>query len=142
MPTPFVYTGEDGDAVPTDAKHVIIDSSVRVIPNKAFYGYTELEEVELMVGVQVIGERAFQGCVSLSRIELPEWLEEIENRAFYECRVLERVHFPTSLLSIGPQPLLYAGNLLVLSYLMESRRLESVHLGIVILWKNSQYLHW
>ena len=63
MSNPFVYTGEDGNAVPADVKHVIIDSSVRAIPNNAFHGCTELEEVELMVGVQVIGDKVRVRCI-------------------------------------------------------------------------------
>ena len=101
MPDPFVYTGEDDNAVPKDVNHVIVDGSVRVIPKKAFFQCNELVEVELMVGVEVIGESAFEGCESLSRINLPEGLRVIERRAFKLCRDLQTFHFPTTLLSIG-----------------------------------------
>jgi hypothetical protein len=93
----FVYTGEQD--VPSDVTHVIIDRSVKIIPERAFYNRQKLVSVEMHDGVEKIEEQAFQGCISLRGIKLLG--VEIERWAFQNCRALTDVEFGDKLETIG-----------------------------------------
>ena len=65
----------------------------------AFYGFTELKDVELPNTLTYIGELSFYGT-PLNNINFPKSLEEIGILAFYNTN-LEEISFPDSLNKIG-----------------------------------------
>jgi len=86
----FVYTGEQ--EVPADVTHVLIDRSVKIIPERAFLNRQKLVSVEMHDGVEKIEEQAFQGCISLRGIKLLG-VKIVERVAFQNCRALTDVEF-------------------------------------------------
>jgi len=119
---PFLY--KLGVEVPRDVIFVTVHHSVKILPNFAFYGRSQLKKVQLPEGLEEIGRDAFYNCESLERInypstlikigkhafcgcrslkevDLPEGLEEIGQCAFYDCESLERINFPSTLIKIG-----------------------------------------
>ncbi len=54
------------------------------LPDRAFKGCTNLQEVKLPEGVQVIGEYAFLRCAALTKVNLPQ-VTRIDECAFREC---------------------------------------------------------
>jgi len=75
-----LYT--EGLVVPRDVIRVRVHPSVTVIPEKAFDGRRQLEEVELCEGLLEIGAQAFEYCVKLKRINIPSTVAIIEGWAF------------------------------------------------------------
>jgi hypothetical protein len=72
-------------------KHVVVDSGVTTIGERAFANYTNIEQVDLPRGLKEIGTSAFQNCTSLKSITLPEGVE-IRNLAFAQCTGLTAVY--------------------------------------------------
>ena len=70
------------------------------IPEGAFEGCENLEEVILPGYVQKIGKKAFAGCTSLKKIHLPNLLKEIDKEAFAGCTALEEINLPAGLQTI------------------------------------------
>lgn len=58
------------------------------LPDRAFMGCTNLQEVKLPDGVQEIGEFAFLRCNALTTVNLPQ-VTRIDNSAFRECTSLK-----------------------------------------------------
>jgi len=85
----FVYMGGEQE-VPRDVKHVIIDRSVNIIPERAFYERRQLVSVEMHDGVEIIEMNALYSCRRLKSIKLLG-VREIEREAFYDCRELTDV---------------------------------------------------
>jgi len=94
----FVYTGEQD--VPADVTHVIIDRSVKIIPQRAFFQRANLVSVKMHDEVEKIGEYAFNECRSLRGIKLPG-VKEVEVDAFAFCTALTDVEFGDKLETIG-----------------------------------------
>jgi len=95
----FVYMGGEQE-VPRDVKHVIIDRSVNIIPERAFYERRQLVSVEMHDGVEIIEMNALYSCRRLKSIKLLG-VREIEREAFYDCRELTDVEFGIELERIG-----------------------------------------
>jgi hypothetical protein len=94
----FVYlVGEQ--EVPADVTHVIIDLSVKIIPERAFYYRTNLLSVETHDGIEKIERDAFNTCRSLRGIKLPG-VKEVGFAAFYNCRALTDVELGDKLETI------------------------------------------
>ena len=92
----YIYNG--ADYVPRDVKRVRVDSSVTIIPARAFYNRRRvLEEVELHEGLVSIEAEAFYHCTSLKNINLPSTLEVIGKEAFDTCENLEEIVLPQGL---------------------------------------------
>ena len=81
----FHYTGQAQDEIPRNMTHLIIDASVREIPEDAFQDCRVLVDVEIREGLLVIGECAFCNCRSLQFVNFPSTLREIENDSFLNC---------------------------------------------------------
>ena len=81
----FHYTGQDRYEIPRNITHLIIDSSVREIPDETFQ----------------VGEFAFDQCVSLKFVTCPSTLREIHISAFSHCRSLSQVFLNEGLRVIG-----------------------------------------
>eukprot|EP00980_Cylindrotheca_fusiformis_P016127 scaffold4790_cov98-Cylindrotheca_fusiformis.AAC.11 len=66
----FVYTSETKDAeIPRKVTHLLVDSSVREIPEEAFQFCGELVHVQLPKGLTRIGKDAFFYCTSLRFVQ-------------------------------------------------------------------------
>jgi hypothetical protein len=111
----FVYTGEH--EVPADVTHVIIDRSVKTIPERAFQNRRKLVSVEMhdgvgkiegqafywctslrgikLLGVVVVEVGAFTYCTALTVVEFGEKLETIRDGAFSGCYALQNIKTPT-----------------------------------------------
>lgn len=89
--------------VATDGKKcsgvLIIDTSVKIIDDSAFYG-SLITSVVIPNSVTKIGKSAFWNA-PLSSISLPESLESIDSGAFFNNYDLTSIRFPSSLKSIG-----------------------------------------
>jgi hypothetical protein len=95
----FVYLGGEQE-VPRNVTHVIIDRSVKIIPEWAFYLRQLLVSVETHDGIEKIGGNAFDGCRCLRGIKLPG-VKIIEVEAFMDCTALTDVAFGDELETIG-----------------------------------------
>eukprot|EP00980_Cylindrotheca_fusiformis_P004103 scaffold892_cov104-Cylindrotheca_fusiformis.AAC.1 len=95
----WIYTGQDKE-VPETVRRIKIAENITRIPDEAFIGHQELDEVTFSSSVQVIGKLAFRGCIKLksilyqtvgeeAKIGIPSYVREIDNCAFYECQLLE-----------------------------------------------------
>eukprot|EP00986_Skeletonema_menzelii_P004535 scaffold1551_cov74-Skeletonema_menzelii.AAC.1 len=82
----FVYMGGDQE-VPDWVTHAVIDPSVKIVPNMAFYNRRQLVSVIFHDGVEIIEEDAFNWCVSLRGIKLLG-VREIGAGAFQGCSAL------------------------------------------------------
>jgi hypothetical protein len=94
----FVYTGQQ--VVPRNVTHVIIDRSVKIIPERAFSYRVHLVSVETHDGIEIIEAYAFDGCTSLRGIKLPG-VREVGPWAFNYCLSLSDVEFGDKLDTIG-----------------------------------------
>jgi len=97
----YIYRGLDGERVPKDATHVIVDNSVTVIKRKAFRGCRNIVSVIMDDSVKRIEEYAFYNCFALLYIQLSKILEYIGQYAFHGCRSLEALFLPSTVKSIG-----------------------------------------
>ena len=66
----FVYMGGDM-VVPDDVVRAQVHPSVTVIPERAFFCHTKLEEIELSEGLIEIGNDAFFHCKALIHVNIP-----------------------------------------------------------------------
>ncbi|KAK1737908.1 leucine-rich repeat domain-containing protein [Skeletonema marinoi] len=96
----FVYMGGE-QVVPHDVTHVIIDRSVKIIPERAFEHRRELVSVKFHDGVERIEKYAFRGCKSLRRLNKLAGVREVGQWAFWFCSALTEVEFDDKLEIIG-----------------------------------------
>ena len=96
----FEYMGGDM-VVPDDVVRAQVHPSVTVIPNKAFYYHTKLEEIELCEGLLEIGNDAFICCESLRHVNIPSTVKIISSYAFCFAP-LQTLFLPDSIESIYP----------------------------------------
>eukprot|EP00554_Chaetoceros_debilis_P011175 CAMPEP_0194109420 /NCGR_PEP_ID=MMETSP0150-20130528/8911_1 /TAXON_ID=122233 /ORGANISM="Chaetoceros debilis, Strain MM31A-1" /LENGTH=201 /DNA_ID=CAMNT_0038798367 /DNA_START=65 /DNA_END=667 /DNA_ORIENTATION=+ len=96
-----IYHGLDGEIVPKDVTHVIVDNSVTVIKKWAFYECRHLVSLIMGDSVKRIEEKVFIYCVALRFIRLSKALEYIAAGAFWCCESLEALFLPSTVTSIG-----------------------------------------
>ena len=84
-------------------KRMIISSSIRLIPEKSFEDFTELDTVifQSPSSLEYIGTGAFAGCTKLRDIKLPPTLKSIGNGSFSYCTNITDMKLPPQLESIG-----------------------------------------
>ena len=97
--TLYIYRGEEGEAVPDDATHVLVALSVRVILSGAFRWHQNIVEVDCR-NAEIIEEQAFRGCPSLRRVNM-RGVTIVERWAFNSCKALTNVKFGDKLESVG-----------------------------------------
>jgi hypothetical protein len=85
----YIYSGEEGEAVPDDATHVLVELSVRVILSGAFYEHPNIVEVDCR-NAEIIEEEAFAWCPSLRRVKM-RGVTIVEGWAFAGCDALTDV---------------------------------------------------
>ncbi|CAJ1964377.1 unnamed protein product [Cylindrotheca closterium] len=94
----FVFTAATTkDQVPRNVRFVLVDGSVRVLPDDIFRDCESLEEVTFEECTHTIGKSAFLACVSLSKVKLPSTLREILESAFECCYNLTSIDLPVGL---------------------------------------------
>lgn len=76
---------------------VILPSSLKEIPNKAFLNCTSLRDIKLPSSLSTIGSQAFENCESLEILELPSSLLSIGSSAFSNCKSLTTMTLPSSM---------------------------------------------
>ena len=81
----FIYTGLG--RAPQHVTRVIIDDSIDVIEERAFYNCPRLEYIQLHNGVKRIKRGAFYMCRSLRRIQM-RGVKFIDEEAFGRCTSL------------------------------------------------------
>ena len=91
------------DHYKSSVKYVEIESGLTAIGEKAFNGFTDMEEIRIPSGVERIGSSAFLNCRSLTEIKVPEKVTEIKENTFFGCSGLTTVSLPGGLLTIGKQ---------------------------------------
>ena len=67
----------------------------------AFYGRTDLVNIEIPNSVTSIGGNAFTNCTGLTNVEIPNSVTSIEGYAFEKCTSLKSITIPNSVTSIG-----------------------------------------
>lgn len=81
-------------------KYTLIDG--RVLADRAYYGYRNLDSISLPAGVEEIGEFSFARS-SLKTVAVPEGVKSIGYGAFYHCDQLTEVQLPGSVTHIAPK---------------------------------------
>ncbi len=78
-----------------------IPASVHTIGSNAFFGWFDLETVELSEGLVTIENHAFAYCSSIKSLTLPVGLKNILNDAFYQCKSVATLTLPEDMHQIG-----------------------------------------
>ena len=84
----------------SNQKITTVQSGVKKIGAKAFYGCTNLASIDASRATE-IGEEAFAGCSSLQSIVFGNNLLSLSNGTFSGCSSLKLVDLPSSLTTIG-----------------------------------------
>ena len=82
-------------------KTTIIPQDVTRIGHDAFYGCSNLKELDIPNSITSIEDGAFDNCKGLKNFRGGSNLESLGGGAFYGCEALETVIFPQSVNSIG-----------------------------------------
>lgn len=104
-------------------KKVIIEEGVINIPDQAFFGCKNLNEVSMAYTVQEIGELAFARCVALDEITIPRRIKVIEGNTFSGCTNLDNIIIPDNVKEI--KGFAFYG-CTKLKYIQMSKNIESV----------------
>lgn len=80
---------------------VIIPPSITEISGWAFYGCTNLKEINIPDGVKKINEYTFSNCKSLKTVIIPPSVTEISGWAFDDCNNLKTVTIYNNQVKIG-----------------------------------------
>lgn len=74
---------------------ITLPSTLKSIPDSAFYGCASLASIAFPDSVTSIGKEAFENCTRLASVTLGSGLTTIGNDAFYNCTKLKKVYVPT-----------------------------------------------
>ena len=85
-----------------DIQQVILPETVTVIGSNAFYGCTNLKEINLN-HVTSMGSGAFRQCAALQSVALGEGLRDVPEQAFMSCAKLKAVTLPSSVKELGKE---------------------------------------
>lgn len=99
---------------------ITLPSTLKSIPDSAFYGCSALTSITIPDSVSSIGKEAFENCSKLASITLGSGLTSIGADAFYNCSKLKKVYVPTleawmdiQFADYWSTPMLYADDLYV-----------------------------
>lgn len=114
-----VYHSKDNCLINTAEKTLIRGCKNSIIPSdgsvtsieRAFYGCTLLERINIPDTITTIGYGAFGGCTNLIEVTIPESVTSIGNSAFVNCYSLFDITIPNSVTSIGDHAFLQCTNL-------------------------------
>lgn len=71
------------------------------LDNSAFYGCSDIIEINLPQTLERIGQSAFAGCNSLAAIDLPTGVTSVSDGAFNGCSALSALTIPSGVTEIG-----------------------------------------
>jgi len=97
----YIYRGLKNEKVPKDVTHVIVDSSVTVIREGAFYHCDLLVSVIMGSNVKIIEKGAFSHCIHLVCVIMGDNVKKIEEAAFFSCGALRFIRLSKTLEYIG-----------------------------------------
>ena len=83
-------------SIPDPTDSFSVPNTVRKIGRSAFFGCTNLKNVEIQSNVAIIDRSAFAFCKNLVEISIPDSVEIISEWAFANCTNLKYVSFPDS----------------------------------------------
>ncbi len=89
--------------VPSSLRRVTLGEDCVSLPDLAFAGCLELDEVVFSRGLRHIGVRAFYGCRSLTEVVLPDSLVTLSDDAFFGCDSLVSADLGRGIESLGMQ---------------------------------------
>ncbi len=98
---PVVEIAEGAFSRRTDITKVVLPDTIKSIGKNAFYGCSQLMEINMPADLQEIKDGTFAFCAQLESVTLPDGIKKIGQNAFYGCRQLKDVTFPAGLKSIG-----------------------------------------
>ena len=87
-------------------KYTLVDG--RVLADRAYYGYQNLNSINLPEGMEEIGEFSFARS-SLQTMVIPEGVKSIGYGAFYHCDHLTEVQLPSTITHIAPKAFDHTG---------------------------------
>ncbi|MBP3437169.1 MAG: leucine-rich repeat domain-containing protein [Clostridia bacterium] len=93
----FALMKAESEELPSLSVH----KDCKFIAHCAFYGYSELESIEIPDGVISIGSSAFKGCEQLSSVTVPSGVKVLSGGIFYNCAKLQSVTLHEGVTSIG-----------------------------------------
>lgn len=64
-------------------RHYVLNEGVRIICDKAFFGWDKLESIEIPSSVEVIGDFAFWHCRALDKVIIPESVTTLIGNPFH-----------------------------------------------------------
>lgn len=97
----FLYTGQHREEIPNDTTHIVVDSSVTEIGDRAFQWLRQLASIQLPFGLRGIGMSGLAGCISLRKIDIPLTVNSIGQYGFINCHSLVNVDLPEGLVLIS-----------------------------------------
>ena len=103
----FIYRG---GRAPRHVTYVIIDTSIKIIPFRAFCCCEDLRYVKMHDGIEGIGKEAFMNCISLSMIDITN-VSVVGEMAFARCCNLMSLENSQRLVKIGVQAFLDCSSL-------------------------------
>lgn len=86
---------------------IALPKSLQEIQTAAFYGCSNLEEINIPENVKTISDAAFMYCTNLGKVELNGKLEKIDDYAFYGCTALTSLEVGKNVTEIGEYALGY-----------------------------------
>ena len=116
-------TKDDFKYVKNLVHKVIIDKTVKIIPNEAFYMCAHLTEIKIGPNVKKIGDMAFTSCTNVTYLDLPDTLEHIGENAFRNTGI-EEITVPPSIVSMAEGAFSACHNLKKITF-------NNVHFGII-----------
>ena len=106
----FIRIADGVEKIPESAfagwnqmQEIILPATLKEIGDHAFAGCTALREIHLPSAVRKIGCGVFEGCSALKKIDLlwPPAVSEIGSGAFKDCTALSEIYLPSSVSKIG-----------------------------------------
>ena len=102
----------------------VFDAAVTAVPEKAFYGNTDLVSVRLPATVTGLGSYAFYNCKKLKSVTIPDSVTSFGNGAFSICPSLESIRIPEGVTDLGRETFLGATSLKSVSIPSSVKTLE------------------
>ena len=93
----YMYKGKKNEKVPSNVTLIEIESTVKIIREKAFSQCESLIYVDIPSSVEVIEEYAFCLCSSLKGVSMTSSVKVIEQCAFLFCFALASIDIPSSI---------------------------------------------